>query len=123
MALLANSFVIGTGHAIVFGILFKKLPKKGQEWLLKHPLLLESAAAVATYGTSGGGITAMGSAAVASLEAAAMIHKATHPQDYLWLDALIEKAKSGSKEALTQLDGWVKSQNEEYLRRKAGENK
>lgn len=80
-----------------FFILFKKLPKKIKDFILKHDLAVDVATLGAAYILLGGTLTALFAAAIVGLfvSAGLYIHKNQEDFQYLW--DIADMIKTGAK--------------------------
>lgn len=114
--MLVNAAILAGLSATGLVFVFKKLPPKVQEYLLRHPLQTEILTFLATYATLGGSLTALFAGAIVGTVTTALLHVREHRDEYqgliLGAEWLIQKCKSLLNQANSYLVNTLKSTKE-----------
>ena len=119
---------LGLIEEVIFGsvvsgigmfLLWKKLPKRVQNFALKHPLFADIFTSFGAFCLFGGGVTALFTGATVALMADIALYVKRNEKDFQWLDDLISQASGKMKEYLEQAREWSKTKNEAWLEERA----
>lgn len=80
--MLENAAILGALSAMGLAFVFKKLPPKVQEFLLKHAILTEILTFLATYVTLGASLTALFAGTIVSTVTTILLHIRANPGKY-----------------------------------------
>src|SRR5690606_26088317 len=83
--MIGNAFSLSILSVAGIYFIWKKLPQRMKDLLLKYPALLDVAALVGTYLILGGSTTALMAGAMAGLFTSILIHIGTHKEDFMYL--------------------------------------
>jgi len=102
--LITNGLTLAILTTTAFFIVYKKLPRKIRRWVQAHTLLTDVVALLLTYMLFGGTLTALFAAAMTGLFVSGLLYISNHPEDFLYVEDMIEVAKKKLVELKVKLN-------------------
>ena len=101
--MIVEGMLLGTITMTGFAFTYKKLPGRVKRFIVRHPLLTEVVMVVTFYEIMGMTVIAHVAAAVMTLQAMALLHIARNPDDFRFLDDVIDEGKAKMRAAMDKL--------------------
>ena len=105
--MLANATIFAGLSAMGLVFVFKKLPPKVQEFLLKHAILTEIITFLLTYVTMGGTLTALFAGSIVSTITTLLLHIRSHPKEYEGLVLASQWLSTKCSSFMSSMNSWL----------------